>query len=35
MKTLFTTVAYLHDKKVVHRDIRPENLLLENDQEEA
>jgi calcium-dependent protein kinase len=29
MEQLFSAVAYMHSKRVSHRDLRPENLLLE------
>jgi len=30
MEQLFAAVAYMHSKRVSHRDLRPENLLLES-----
>lgn len=33
MSQLFSAVAYLHSNSVVHRDIRPENILLEDNTE--
>ena len=30
MKQLLTAVAYMHNKKIVHRDLNPENILISN-----
>jgi len=30
MKQVFSAVGYCHSKNIVHRDMKPENLLLEN-----
>jgi len=35
MKQLLMAVSYMHNLGVVHRDIRPENILFETDRGEA
>lgn len=29
MKQIFSTLAYCHSNEIVHRDLRPENILVE------
>jgi serine/threonine protein kinase len=31
MKELFQTIQYIHDKDIVHLDIKAENLLVDSD----
>jgi len=35
MKSLLEAIAYLHDNGVVHRDVKPENVLFESRREDA
>jgi len=30
MKSIFTSVSYLHSKGIVHRDLKPENIIFNN-----
>ena len=31
MKSIFSSVSYLHSKGIVHRDLKPENILFKNE----
>mgnify|MGYP000856790875 FL=1 len=35
MKQLMSAIAYCHERKIVHRDVKPENILFETKDADA